>query len=138
MRRKFLAAFLLLGALAISAPLTPAHADDAARAIIRAQEEAISADDGAKAYSYAAPSIQAIFPDPDIFMSMVKRGYAPLYQPRVFDFGASRNKGGRIEELVHIIDADGVAWTALYQLEVQSDGSLKITGCTLVKSQQSA
>ena len=37
---------------------------------------------------------------------------------------------------VHIIDADGQAWEALYTLEQQPDGSLKITGCSLLKASQ--
>ena len=35
-----------------------------------------------------------------------------------------------------IIDADGNAWEALYTLEQQPDGSLKITGCSLIKAGQ--
>ena len=34
---------------------------------------------------------------------------------------------------VNIIDTDGVAWLALYTLEQQSDGSLKISACVLSK-----
>ncbi|MGY2437830.1 DUF4864 domain-containing protein [Escherichia coli] len=37
-------------------------------------------------------------------------------------------------QLVYITDADGVAWEALYTLETQPDGSLKITGCTIRKA----
>jgi hypothetical protein len=32
----------------------------------------------------------------------------------------------------------GVPWEALYTLEQQADGSLKITGCTLLKAGQAA
>jgi hypothetical protein len=34
---------------------------------------------------------------------------------------------------VHIIDADGVAREVLYTLEQQSDGSLNISACVLLK-----
>ena len=37
---------------------------------------------------------------------------------------------------VHIVDANGEAWEALYTLEQQPDGSLKITGCSLLKAGQ--
>jgi hypothetical protein len=40
---------------------------------------------------------------------------------------------GKIVQEVHIIDADGVAWEALYTLEPQSDGSFKISACVLSK-----
>ena len=43
---------------------------------------------------------------------------------------------GRIAQRVHIIDATGEAWEALYTLEQQPHGSLKITGCSLLKSGQ--
>ena len=35
---------------------------------------------------------------------------------------------------MQIIDADGVAWDALYTLETQADGSLKISACILKKA----
>ena len=40
-------------------------------------------------------------------------------------------KSGRGLQLIRIIDAGGVPWDALYTLELQPDGSLKITGCIL-------
>jgi len=40
---------------------------------------------------------------------------------------------GTIEQKVRIVDADGVPWDALYTLEPQPDGSLKISGCMLLK-----
>jgi hypothetical protein len=39
---------------------------------------------------------------------------------------------------VNIIDANGEAWEALYTLEEREDGSLKITGCSLLKVGQAA
>ncbi len=44
--------------------------------IITAQISAFRADDGPTAYSFAAPVVRNIFPTPEIFMSMVKRGYS--------------------------------------------------------------
>ena len=37
---------------------------------------------------------------------------------------------------MHIVDANGEMWEALYTLEREPDGSLKITGCTLLKAGQ--
>jgi hypothetical protein len=34
------------------------------------------------------------------------------------------------------VDADGEAWEALYTLERESDGSLKVVGCVLIKAGQ--
>ena len=113
-------------------------ADDvaAAQGVIRSQVEAFSRDDAAAAYSHAAPAIQEIFPQADIFMSMVRNSYAPVYRHKSFDFGEARVADGTIVQRVHIVDAEGIAWEALYTLELQPDGSMKITGCVLLKAGQ--
>lgn len=128
----------LLVVLSMACSSIPALADDVATAqgVIRAQEQAFGHDDAAAAYSYAAPAIKQIFPAPDIFMSMVQNGYAPVYRHRSFEFGESKIEGSSIAQRVHIIDANGEAWEALYTLEQQADGSYKITGCSLLKAGQ--
>ncbi|MCA1498686.1 MULTISPECIES: DUF4864 domain-containing protein [unclassified Bradyrhizobium] len=128
----------LLVALIIVACHHSAFAGDvaAAQSVIRAQEQAFVRDDATAAYSYAAPAIKEIFPAPDIFMSMVQNGYAPVYRHKSFEFGESKSDGGWIAQRVHIIDANGEAWEALYTLEQQGDGSYKITGCSLLKAGQ--
>ena len=131
-----IAAMVVALAVAFS-PLT-ARADDVttAQGVIRAQEQAFVHDDATAAYSYAAPAIKQLFPAPDIFMSMVQNGYAPVYRHKSFEFGDSRTEGSAIAQRVHIIDANGEAWEALYTLEQQPDGSYKITGCSLLKAGQ--
>jgi hypothetical protein len=119
--------------------VTPARAADdvaAAQDVIRSQEQAFSRDDAAAAYSYAAPEIHQIFPKADIFMMMVQQTYTPVYRHKSFEFGEQRTEGRLIAQRVHIIDANGEAWEALYTLEQQPDGSLKITGCSLLKAGQ--
>jgi len=113
-----------------------ASADDigAAQSIISAQEQAFARDDAATAYSFASPALQTYFRNPDGFMSMVRGGYAPVYRHRSFVFGEVRIVDGKILQDVQIIDADGVAWDALYTLETQADGSLKISACILKKA----
>ena len=131
-------ALFLLAALLISL-IAPARAADdvaAAQGVIRSQVEAFSRDDAAAAYSHAAPAIQEIFPQADIFMSMVRNSYAPVYRHKSFDFGEARVADGTIVQRVHIVDAEGIAWEALYTLELQADGSVKITGCVLLKAGQ--
>ncbi|MBR0785208.1 DUF4864 domain-containing protein [Bradyrhizobium iriomotense] len=128
----------LLVALSAIFSSVSAFADDvtAAQGVIRAQEQAFVRDDASAAYSYAAPAIKEIFPAPDIFMSMVQNGYAPVYRHKSFEFGESKSEGSWISQRVHIVDANGEAWEALYTLEQQPDGSYKITGCTLLKAGQ--
>ena len=126
-------ALLLLALLAFTAP---AAADDvaAAQGVIRAQEQAFAHDDAASAYSYAARSIHQLFPRADIFMTMVQNQYAPVYRHQSFELGEARTEGNWVAQRVHIIDANGEAWEALYTLEQQADGSFEITGCTLLKA----
>jgi Domain of unknown function (DUF4864) len=126
---------LLVAFLIGSATLADASEDvTAAQSVIRSQEEAFSRDDAASAYTFAAPSIRSWYRTPETFMYMVRNGYAPVYRHRSFEFGEATISQGKILQQVHIIDADGVAWEALYTLEPQSDGSLKISSCILKKA----
>ena len=130
---------LLLAFLVALAP--PAVAGDevaTAQTIIRSQVEAFGRDDAAAAYSYASPGIHEMFPQADAFLGMVQHSYAPVYRHKSFEFGDSHAAEGKIAQAVHIVDSDGVPWEALYTLEQQSDGSIKISGCVLIKSGQGA
>jgi len=131
-------ALVLLIAFLIGLGAPACAADDVATAqtVIRSQEQAFSRDDPAAAYSYAAPAIRDIFSDAETFMAMVQRSYAPVYRHKSFEFGEARVADGKIAQRVHIIDADGVPWEALYTLEQQPDGSVKISGCVLLKAGQ--
>jgi hypothetical protein len=131
-------AFLVAFVIGLGLPAFAGDDVSAAQKIIRSQEQAFSQNDAAAAYSYAAPAIQQMFSDPDTFMSMVQNSYAPVYRHRSFEFGEGRAADGQIAQRVHIIDADGEPWEALYTLEQQPDGSLKITGCSLLKTGQAA
>ena len=135
MRARFLLAILLIS---LAAPARAADDVAAAQGVIRSQVEAFSRDYAAAAYSHAAPAIQEIFPQADIFMSMVRNGYAPVYRHKSFDFGEARISDGTIAQRVRIVDADGIPWEALYTLELQPDGSVKITGCVLLRAGQAA
>jgi hypothetical protein len=135
MRVLILLAVVLIG---LSAPARAADDVATAQSVIRSQEQAFSRDDSAAAYSHAAPAIQGIFPDAETFMAMVRNSYAPVYRHKSFEFGEARTADGKIAQRVHIVDADGVPWEALYTLERQPDGSVKISGCVLLKSGQAA
>jgi hypothetical protein len=128
---------ILLLALLLGLP-APTLADDvaAAQGVISSQAEAFSRDDAAAAYSYAAPAIHEIFRQADIFMFMVQNAYAPVYRHKSFEFGEARIAGDQVAQRVHIVDANGEAWEALYTLERENDGSLKILGCVLIKAGQ--
>jgi hypothetical protein len=131
-------ALILLVAFLIALAAPAYAADDVATAqnTIRSQVDAFGRDDAEAAYSYAAPAIRGMFPQADIFLSMVRRSYAPVYRHKSFEFGEARVSDDTIAQQVHIIDADGEAWEALYTLEREPDGSIKISGCVLLKAGQ--
>lgn len=128
---------LLLTLLIVTSPLPAAADGSAAQNAIRQQEQALARDDAAGAYAQASPEIQNMYPSPDIFITMVREKFAPVYRHKSFEFEETPSDSGTIAQRVHIIDANGEAWEALYTLETQSDGSLKITGCSLLKAGQS-
>lgn len=114
-----------------------ARADNAGvaevQSTISAQIEALRHDDGEKAYSFASPGIQTLFPTVDAFMAMVRGGYAPLYHLQQFQFSDLRMLGDKFIQNVEITAADGTDWTAQYTLGREADGSIKIEGCRLLK-----
>jgi hypothetical protein len=120
--------------------VAPARAADVAAAqnVIRAQEQAFARGDAAAAYSHAAPELRQIFQQAEIFMQMVQQSYPPVYRHQSFEFGQAKVADGYVAQRVHIVDDKGEAWEALYTLEQQPDGSLKITGCSLLKAGQAA
>lgn len=99
--------------------------------IIQSQIEAFNADDGPAAYAFAAPGIRQMFPTPDAFMGMVRKGYAPVYRQKSFRFGDTEMKGQRPVQQVTIVDPEGRVWTAYYAFEKQPDGTWLISGCVL-------
>lgn len=116
----------------------PVRADDdgmaGVRAVIAGQMEAFQADDGAAAYAFAAPRIRKVFPNPDLFMSMVKSGYAPVYRPKSVIYGRLKPVENGFAQEVFLVGPDGKPYTALYLLERQADGSLKIAGVQIVET----
>jgi hypothetical protein len=116
---------------------TPGRAEDnvaAAQAVISSQVEAIGRDDAEAAYAFATPGIHDMISDAQTFLTVVREHYAPIYRHKGFRFGEASESDDTIAQEVHIIDADGIPWEALYTLERQPDGSIKISGCVLMKA----
>ncbi|MFO1058264.1 MAG: DUF4864 domain-containing protein [Dongiaceae bacterium] len=133
---------LLLGLIGL-AGAGPARAaeplGDADRAAIRQVVEdqlaAIRRDDGAAAFGLASPLIQERFGTPDIFMSMVRTGYAAVYRPRQVEFReiADDPELGLVQKVL-LVGPDGSPVLAIYQMQKQPDGRWRINGCILTKS----
>jgi hypothetical protein len=102
--------------------------------VIEQQIQAFLRDDGATAYSFAAPTIKQMYPTVDAFMAMVKNGYPQVYRPRTHSFGEIKEQPGYLEQSVDIVDGQGNFWTAVYTLRQDADGTWKITGCFIQKA----
>lgn len=104
----------------------------AAQTVIDGQLRAFIANDGMTAYSFAAPNVKRMFPTVDTFMNMVTNGYPPVGQPQTYSFGKVRETSPTsIIQQVLIVGPDGKDYEAVYTLELQPDGSFRITGCSL-------
>jgi ketosteroid isomerase-like protein len=131
---RHLAALLApVAALALPAAAAVAPADRAAiEGVISSQIEAFRRDDAAAAYGFAAPNIQALFPTPEIFMRMVRSGYAPVYRPQAVRFAEAVVENGAVVQRVLLRGPDGRGHLALYTMERQADGAWKIAAVVLV------
>ena len=134
MAARFLA-FLLALALAWPAVAQEVSLSDSDRAAIRdvisRQLEAFRRDDGDAAFSFASPDVQRLFGTAQTFMDMVRKGYRPVYRPRVFDFGNIVEMNGQPTQRVHVVGPDGRRVNALYPMTRLPDGSWRIDGCFL-------
>ncbi|MEX0953597.1 MAG: DUF4864 domain-containing protein [Rhizobiaceae bacterium] len=104
----------------------------AAQSSIEAQIRAFLAGENETAYSYAAPNIRRIFPTVAQFMDMVKNGYQPVWKPKNFAFGdAMEMSATSIIQKVLVTGPDGKNYEAVYTMEMQEDGTFRITGVSL-------
>ena len=126
----------MLLALLLIAPLSSrARAEDpeaTGRAIISQQIQAFLDDDAAKAYSFASPAIQNKFQNKDLFFTMVKKSYSPVYRPGNYAFGRSKIAGDYLLQEVIISMPDGSDKTAVYQLQKQDDQTYRINGVQIL------
>lgn len=99
--------------------------------IIEGQLKAFASGNRDQAYSYAAPSIQRMFPSSDVFMNMVNQGYNALISPRSFSFETFTENEGRAVQTLRIIARDGTLWKAYYMMQQMADGSWRIAGCQM-------
>src|SRR5579871_1749370 len=76
----------------------------AIRAVVQSQLDALASDDGAKAFSYATPGIHAQFGSPEVFMAMVREGYAVMLRPASVSFLPPVIEAGQTIELLRLTD----------------------------------
>ncbi|HEY8068501.1 MAG TPA: DUF4864 domain-containing protein [Burkholderiales bacterium] len=105
----------------------------AIRAVVQSQLDAFASDDGAKAFSYAAPGIRGKFGSPEVFMAAVREGYAVVYRPASVSFLPAYREDGETFQPVRMTDDGGLVWLALYRMEKQKSGVWRIAGCSLAR-----
>ena len=124
-------AFVGIAAQSESLPLSDADRSSI-RDVVESQLAAFQRDDGARAFSYASPTVRRQFVTPERFMDMVRTGYAPVYRPREVTFRDVVVAGDVPAQKVLLVGPDGVPVMAIYPMQRQADGSWKIDGCFLV------
>jgi hypothetical protein len=103
------------------------------QSVISLQLDAFSRDDAATAYAQASPVIQAKFQSKEIFMAMVRQGYAVLIQPQRVEFlGATETPDGAVFG-VQVYARDGGSWIAAYQMVRDDTRNWRINGCQLMR-----
>ncbi len=135
MRRTLAALFtiFIIGQAHADEPLSAADAN-AIQAVIQNQVDAFNQDDDVRAYRHASPTIQRIFQTVDVFMTMVRDGYPPVYRSTRVEFGALHMMNGEPVQEVYVTGQDRLSVLAVYTMEHQEDGSWRINGCTIVNA----
>jgi hypothetical protein len=124
----------LAGAARAAGPVSAA--DQAAiDRVITSQIEAFRRDDAPGAFQYASPGIQQQFGDAGTFLDAVREAYRPVYRPQSFSFGAVETGDGKVTQPVDLIGPDGRGARAIYDMEREPDGSWRISGCHLLKTE---
>lgn len=122
----------------VSAAFADEAAKKAVQETIRGQIEAFKSGDDAKAFSYAAPNIHMFFPDVQGFMAMVKKGYQPVWNPKNYDFGRTKEpKDGQFVQELLVTGPDGKPWTAIYTLR-DTNGAWLINSVQIVPGDDSS
>ena len=103
------------------------------RFTISSQIDAFKENDVKKAYTFAAPNIQAQFPNPDLFGLMVRNGYPIIWRPKSFKFTEFRDLGETCVQRVLFQSYSGSLKSYDYILE-KNNNLWKIAGVITITS----
>ena len=110
--RHIIPAFLLVASL-----VAPARADETAiQNVITSQIEAFKVDDFATAFTFASPTIQSVFGNPENFGIMVRQGYPMVWRPAEVQFLTIDIIDGQLWQNVLIRDREGQVHILEYQM----------------------
>lgn len=128
MKQMFLAAAFAVWSV------TGAQAQDAdIRAVITQQFDAFKVDDFATAFTFASPSLQGFFQNPQNFGRMVSQGYPMVWRPAAVDFLELREEGGTYWQKVQIADAKGQFHYLEYRMMQTAEG-WRISGVQILNA----
>ena len=100
---------------------------------ISSQIDAFKKNDVEKAYTFAAPNIQAQFPGPETFGLMVRNGYPIIWKPKSFKFVKFKDLGDKCIQRVLFQSYEGSLETYDYILE-KNNNLWRIAGVLTIKS----
>jgi hypothetical protein len=101
----------------------PATAQEAPiRDTIQRQIDAFQADDFARAFTFASPTIKGMFGTPENFGAMVKQGYPMVYRPAEVQMMDLRDVAGNLWQRVRITDQAGAGWYLDYMMVETAEG----------------
>lgn len=124
----------------LSGPRTPGPLSGADRQsvqdTIRHQLDAFQRGNAELAFGLASPGIQSLFGNAQTFMEAVRQNYPQLYRAREAEFRDIVSIKGQPVQRVLVVGPDGLPVIALYPMEQQSDGSWRIDGCMLSRSDE--
>lgn len=113
--------------VALALPLAAAEPEDGIRAVIADQIAAFRADDLARAFGHASPTIRGIFGTPENFGVMVRNGYPMVWRPAEVTMGTLERRGPRLVQNVLLRDGAGALFVAEYEM-LEVDGAWRING----------
>jgi hypothetical protein len=129
-RRALLVMLLAPPALRAQPALTTDEAREV-RAVIRAQLDALAADDAQQAFSFASDEIRRRVGTAQAFMAMVRDSYPAVYRPASVAFLKLERRGDRVQQAVQLTDSRGRPWLALYEMQRLGDRTWRVAGCVL-------
>ncbi len=101
----------------------PAAAQDAPiQSTIQGQLDAFTAQDTARAFSFASPTIKGIFGTADNFGTMVQKGYPMVWQHSAVKMLELRSIAGNLWQRVMITDTGGSTYLLDYKMIETPEG----------------
>jgi hypothetical protein len=102
--------------------------------VIADQRSALIAGDAEKAFTFAAPAIRDRLGDAKTFLAMVRGGYEAILSARYSEFVDGAVIGDAVIQPLRLVGRDDVVRVALYAMQRQSDGTWRISGCSISAS----